>query len=220
MLPMKALLTLSLALITFFPRTVLPASGKELLNEAIKRDSQTKLRNSISGTPERARVIELYSRAIESGQLNKYETNKAFVNRARLYVEEKKCPTAIEDLDKAIGTGYRNALANTLRPYCHHEAGSLDAALKDFDSAITLNPRDPILFRERASILAAQQKYDGAVKDISVSIRLLKPLESADLFVLRGDTFFAKGQYERSVADYMEAIRIKKLREAKTTKHY
>ena len=209
---MRILLTLCLAAVAYFAPAVLAATGKELLNDAIEREKQLRAQDlaRASKTQLRASVIELYSGAIASGQLERRDRNNALVRRARLYADDKNCALAIRDLSDAIDSSYRSSLAYALRAFCYREVGSLEPARKDLDSSIALNPKDPILFRERATILIAQKKYENAEKDISASMKALRPAVSADLYVMRGDVAFAQEKYERAIANYVQAIHVTK----------
>jgi tetratricopeptide (TPR) repeat protein len=209
-LQMKILLTLCFATVTYFPGIALSATGNELLNEAMAQEKNLGAQGSVGNTGARTKVIELYSGALDSGQLSEKDRNNALVSRARLYAQDGKCSLAIRDLDETIGAGNKGARAYALRALCYGQVGSLEAARKDFDRAIAINTRDPILFRERANILTAQKNYESAERDISASMKALKPAESADLYVMRGDLAFAQDKYERAIADYMQAIRVTK----------
>jgi tetratricopeptide (TPR) repeat protein len=45
------------------------------------------------------------------------------------------------DLDKAINTGTKDAIAFDMRGYCRYENKTFDEAIKDFDEAVTKDPK-------------------------------------------------------------------------------
>lgn len=52
------------------------------------------------------------------------------------------------------------------------ELGKARLALKSYDEAISLNPRDPAAFVGRAGVLVVQQRYERAVRDYEEAVRL------------------------------------------------
>lgn len=211
--------TMLASIIAFTQCVVLAASGPELFYEAGTREKQLRSKGAVlGGTPEYSALVESYSKALESGDLSKGERHRALVSRARLYAETGRCSLARNDLDSAIGEGHRTVTGYAVRAYCHVQAGSLEAARRDLDLAISINSKDPILYRERALVSVEQKNYTEAVSDFSRSIDLMKPARSSDLFVMRGDAYFSKSEYEHAIGDYSQAIRVTKENAAKLFK--
>jgi tetratricopeptide (TPR) repeat protein len=81
-----------------------------------------------------------------------------------------------------------------------------DHALKDYDEAIRLNPKNANAFHNRAATWYAKKDYDHALKDYDEAIRL-NPI-FAGSFTNRGNVWGAKKVYDKAIKDYDEAIRL------------
>lgn len=156
---------------------------------------------------DRLRLIESYSRLIDAGDLDTESRNEALFRRARLYLRQSNCPQALSDVDRAINNGYRSAQAYVLRMSCHRRLGKTEEALHDLEMAIEAAPREPMLYRERATLLMSNERFSEALGDLTRSINLLGADQSSDLHTLRGDAYLAAGQYELAIDDYRAAIR-------------
>ena len=66
------------------------------------------------------------------------------VELARYYLKDYK--NAVADLDKAINSGTKDAIAFDMRGYCRYESKNFDEAIKDFDEAIAMDPKLARLF--------------------------------------------------------------------------
>lgn len=159
---------------------------------------------------DRSALMEKYSRAIATSAPGSALQNEALFNRGRLYALQSDCSQAIKDLGRALEAGYRSIAAHMLRAQCHVRLGSLEDARKDMDTAITIAPREALLYRERGMILVKAGAHSAAIHDFSKSIELEKPQESSGLYVMRGDAYFAEEMYEESIQDYESALRVSK----------
>jgi tetratricopeptide (TPR) repeat protein len=194
-----------------FTHTASGKSGAELLAEALREEKAARAGASLfSGPPDYRKIITAYSEALGTGALSKHDEIRALLNRAGLYAELDECPRAIPDLDKAVHLGHRGARAYALRGVCHAKVKSYDAAIKDLDQAVSVAPGDAVLKRERGRLLVEMKDFKRATADFTGAIRLLRPGESADLHILRGDTYQQQGEHQRAIDDYLAAIRLTK----------
>jgi tetratricopeptide (TPR) repeat protein len=92
------------------------------------------------------------------------------------------------------------------RAAAFHLLDDLDAAVKDLDEAIRLDPKDDAFWNNRAMVVFKQGDVERALSDLAEAIRL-KP--SAVSFYNRAGIRSALSQYDQAVADYDAAIRLK-----------
>jgi PQQ-dependent catabolism-associated CXXCW motif protein len=102
--------------------------------------------------------------------------------------------------DRKYAAGYN------IRGNIQHQKGAYDAAIKEYDLAISLDPEYAIAYRNRGLAYHLKRNYDLAIQDYDQAIRL-NPKDS-DAFNGRGSSYFAKADYQRAIEDYGEAIRI------------
>jgi tetratricopeptide (TPR) repeat protein len=69
---------------------------------------------------------------------------------------------------------------------------------------------DATMHWKRAREAKQNQDYDGAVQEISKAIQLSKDRESKDMFIERGDLYFAQGNFEKAILDYVHAVELSK----------
>jgi tetratricopeptide (TPR) repeat protein len=81
-----------------------------------------------------------------------------------------------------------------------------DKAIKDFDEAIRLDPKNDDAFYSRGNAWLAKQEYDKAINDYDEAIRL--DPKYAIAFIGRGNAWRNKKEYDRANKDYDEAIRL------------
>ena len=69
-----------------------------------------------------------------------------------------------------------------------------------------MDPQNANAFRLRGSIFTLRKKYDLAIDDFNIAIRL-EPREASS-FYMRGMTYLGKGQHDRAIEDFDEASRL------------
>lgn len=84
--------------------------------------------------------------------------------------------------------------------------GAHDRAIRDYDEAIRLNPRDYYAYSNRANSLSAKGEYDRAILDYNEAIRL--NARFAEAYNNRANAYRVKGAYKRAIRDVDEAIRL------------
>lgn len=86
-------------------------------------------------------------------------------------LDEKKIREAFVDLDQSL-TLKPSSEALTLRGYGWKRMGDKQKAIKDFDAAIQLNPREALAWRIRGATFASLADYERALANYSESIRI------------------------------------------------
>lgn len=102
--------------------------------------------------------------------------------------------------------GRKLAAAYCIRGNDLTEKGEFDAALKDLNAAIEIEPTYACAFNNRARVYGFKGDYDRAIADYDEAIRLAPGMALA--YNNRGDAFFHKGQLERAIVDFDAAIAI------------
>ncbi len=86
------------------------------------------------------------------------------------------------------------------------DQGDYDRALRDFDTAIRLDPKNARAFGGRGRGRAMRQEYDKAIQDFTEAIRLDPSRGWA--FNDRGFIYLRTGSWSAALADFDEAIRL------------
>ncbi len=84
--------------------------------------------------------------------------------------------------------------------------GDNDKAMKEFDEAIRLDPKQAPHFVMRSAAWSTKKEYDKAIKDLDEAIRL--DPKSVVAFYNRGDAWKQKKEYDKAVKDLDEVIRL------------
>lgn len=108
--------------------------------------------------------------------------------------------TAGDDKPETLAAAYANRAA------AYQAQGRFDLAIKDYDQAVTLKPKDADIHDSRGLCYRALGQYDRAIKDYDQAVALNPKLGPA--FYDRGRAYQIKGQYERAVMDYDLALNL------------
>ncbi len=92
------------------------------------------------------------------------------------------------------------------RAAAFHLQGDLDAAIKDLDEAIRLDPKGHAYWNNRGMLFSEKGDYEHAIKDLDEAIRL-NP-KSARSYSNRAYAYGHSGDVEKAIKDYGEAIRL------------
>lgn len=113
---------------------------------------------------------------------------------------------SIEALSLVIADKPDDPSAYFHRGKSHRECGRTDAALEDFDRAITLDRR-PFYLRERSSLLASCGRHEEALADATEALRLVrdKPMRVPYQYD-RALRLFTLGRNDEAIADCTEAL--------------
>ena len=164
-----------------------------------------------------AEAVSAYDRAIEFGEDNP----DLRANRAITLAMAGKPQDALAALDKVISTGRSASAAERAgwlsdRARLHAALKKPDAAVKDLDEAIKLDPsgRETVeRYFLRARLNNDLGRFDKALDDLN---RVIEQEQGAPdsrkalLFATRGSSHAAKGQFDRALADLDGAISLAK----------
>ena len=128
----------------------------------------------------------------------------AFLLRAYLYQLQSKNALAIKDLDKTIELN-ATVEAHVMRGVAYAFSGDDDAALKDYVTAVRIDPAYGSTYKQRAYIYLRRGRFAEAEADIKEAMRLLPgDLEVqhsfGDVLYYGGKTRAAKRQWEKTCA--------------------
>ncbi len=112
---------------------------------------------------------------------------------------------------EAVRLDPNNAKALSCRGNFYRLLKNYDAALEDLNESIRLFPDDPTSYQIRSRIYKAKEMYDEAIADQSRAIDIYsrEDYQSAYNYFERGELYFLKGDYENTVRDFSEVIRLK-----------
>ena len=88
----------------------------------------------------------------------------------------------------------------------YYEKGKYDLAIKNYNEAIKLNPRDADTYNNRGLAYDALENYNLAIKDYNKAIKL--DSKDADYYNIRGLAFYELEEYDRAIKDYNKAIKL------------
>ncbi|MDR4497770.1 MAG: tetratricopeptide repeat protein [Candidatus Scalindua sp.] len=142
----------------------------------------------------------------ESIRLNPKDAD-AYFGRGYAQYYKGQYDKAIADYDQALKLDPKYTDVYYNRGLAHHKKGLYEKAVADYDQTIKLNP----------NFTAAKQNRDLALKKQSPNIQktiaeytqaIERDPENVDLYIARGDAYFAKGQNDEAIADYTQAIKL------------
>jgi len=117
---------------------------------------------------------------------------------------------ALESYTRAIESGEllgaSLAYVYRIRGDLYYGTGYFDLAIKDFDSALKINPEDEVALNNRGSTWFAKKDYDRALQDYSESLKI-NP-ENGQIYHNRSLILLEQGNYELSIRNSSEAIRL------------
>jgi len=113
----------------------------------------------------------------------------------------------------AVGEQQQSKWVRVRKTCCEHNAPGihLEAYVRqlqaaDFDRLIDINPRRPVAYNGRGSVLLELNQLDRALQDFDKAIEL-NPKEIAP-YNNRGVVFERKGDTERAIAEYRRALEL------------
>jgi tetratricopeptide (TPR) repeat protein len=126
-------------------------------------------------------------------------------------LDAKTAPeAAINACDRLISsrrTGGKNrARAYDYRGTAYYRKGDYDRAIRDYNEAIRLDPKNAALYNNRGFAYHEKGDYDRAMRDYDDAIQLDASLAAA--YVGRGLAYNRKGNYDRAIRELDEAIRL------------
>lgn len=113
------------------------------------------------------------------------------------------CTRVIQYGGAAFG-GVKHAYVN--RGYAYRSTGRCEAALEDFDKAISMRANKAHVIRARGSVLLCLKRYPEALAALNSAIE--KDPDDAWAYLYRGRVYLAQGDRARAQADFDQAIKL------------
>jgi tetratricopeptide (TPR) repeat protein len=136
-------------------------------------------------------AISDYSKVIEL----RPRDPKPFIERGRVYVDGKDYQSAIRDAASAIDMDSSLQEAYSLRGTAVRAMGNLEAALKDFDQAVKLQPSHVNYF-ERGTTYQMMNRHQEAIADFTMVIKIEPDV---------GPPYYSRAKSERAIGDLKRA---------------
>ncbi|MEO8391955.1 MAG: tetratricopeptide repeat protein [Chloroflexota bacterium] len=152
---------------------------------------------------ERDLALQDFSSAIQFGTT---DVLMAYLFRAGIYEGQGTLESAINDYSELIRLAPQPAQYLGYRADLYNKLNQPEKALADYDEAIKLEP-NAFRYGQRGWSYHLLGKDDLAIQDLTQAI-LIDPT-FAQAYENRGDIYQQQGQYDDSVADYSEAIKLK-----------
>jgi tetratricopeptide (TPR) repeat protein len=100
----------------------------------------------------------------------------------------------------------KRAAAYGNRGFAFRQKGDYDQAIRDFDEAVRLNPKDAVVYYDRGVAYGRKGEVDREISDYDEAIRLDPRFAYA--YNNRGVAYRQKGNYDGAMRDYNQAIRL------------
>jgi len=155
--------------------------------------------------------------------LEKVKEAKVYLTRGRTNYENNDYDRAIEEFTKAIRLYPKYSDAYMFSSFAYEGKGDDDRSLADLDQSIKKDEQ-PSSYQLRGEFYERKGNYDKAIEDYCKMISLWeldnyldgesvdrdgkKVLEKATLYSIRGNAYIKKGDLERGIADFEEALRL------------
>ncbi len=119
--------------------------------------------------------------------------------KAEVAARADKGPRAVKANKSDGGTDLFN------RGNAHLRGGRFDKAIRDYDEAIRLDPRNVLAYNNRGNAYVRKGQYEQAFADLNEALRLLP--QWPETWNNRGNAYNQIGRYDDAIADLDEAIR-------------
>jgi tetratricopeptide (TPR) repeat protein len=129
----------------------------------------------------------------------------AHYNRGKEHARGRSWAAALQDYDRAIELGYRDAGSYYARGLAHYENRQYDLAVADYNEVLTRDANNLDALGGRADAYQyGLRDYDRAIADYDA---LLARRETASDFLRRGNAYqYGKQDLDRAMADYDRAL--------------
>ena len=118
------------------------------------------------------RALQLYDRAIRSGDLDPVNLANTLFNRGTLFVDLDILDSAASDFARSLEARPGFALGHRSLAVVHALAGHNAKAITEFGLALLLNPEDATAFNDRGAIHYKLGQLDEAIFDFTAALRL------------------------------------------------
>lgn len=118
-----------------------------------------------------------------------------FLFLGHLYLHRGWLDDAEYALTAALRLDPRLSAAYTALGAVYDRKGLLDLALRNLKQAVALNPSDDVAYLRLAMVLRERGAYDEAIAN---ALRAARIKRSQEVYLVLGDLWFSKGEYENS----------------------
>ncbi len=151
-------------------------------------------------------AIELYTRAIDAGELETKYLAIAFYNRGNAHFARRDYVAALADYDIAVVLAPDYALAHNNRGNAFAALGAYEKSVVAFDAAIRVRPDYALAYKNRGNAHAAAGFLERAIADYDVAAGYAP--DHAKTYNNRGNARFLLGRFAAAMADYEAALEI------------
>ncbi|MBI3710245.1 MAG: tetratricopeptide repeat protein [Proteobacteria bacterium] len=151
-------------------------------------------------------AIQLYTQAIQSGELASELLPGVLNNRGLVFRAAGRLDEAIQDYGRAIDLKPDDASAYNNRGIAYSDKGEIERAIRDYDAAIERDPNFADAHNNRGVAFSTLQRFTRAIQDFARAI-YLNP-SAAAAYANRADAFRQMGETTRALQDYDQAIRL------------
>ena len=150
--------------------------------------------------------LRLYTRAIQSRELNNHFLSIAYYNRGSVHFVARDYRAAITDFDSAtvIRPGYAQAYNNLGNAYVALDA--YQQAVAAYDEAILVKPDYALAYKNRGNAHTGAGFYDRAIADYDLAVGLAPDLAKA--YNNRANAKYFLGRFAAASVDYEAALEI------------
>lgn len=130
---------------------------------------------------------------------------QALGSLARAYLAAERYPEALAQADRLMRLQPKNLSGFYLRGLALRLSGDYDGALEAYDAVLALVPTEAEAMYQKSLVLKAKDDLDGAQKSLEAAVAA-NPMAS-DFRVELGAVYESKGQKEKAVEQYQEALK-------------
>ncbi|MEZ2146275.1 TonB family protein [Bradyrhizobium sp. DN5] len=136
---------------------------------------------------------------------NKESRSRLLARRADAYFDKDDFAHALTDFDEAIANHPGNADAFMRRGFLHWYRLEDDAAFKDFDAALRLDPTPSRLLSRGRRYISLRQ-FDAGIADMTRAIKL--DPRSRDAYADRAWAYSRKKEFDLAISDYDRMLKL------------
>jgi tetratricopeptide (TPR) repeat protein len=132
-----------------------------------------------------------------------------FYKLAEKYQSEKKCVSAITEIDKAIWLDSTKWEYYNIKADCLSKLGQHQEAFLVYTRGINVNPKEMYLYSNRGNLLLSLGKFDHAIQDFTTALQLSKDdTTKLTSYTNRAAAKISKRDFNGAYDDLMSAYKI------------
>jgi tetratricopeptide (TPR) repeat protein len=175
-----------------------PAAAATEIPNIMVLDAQTASRQGDYGT-----ALDLYTRALDSGELNQTMTIAALNGRGLVYYRLRQWLQAIDDFTQALGLKPDNATVLRNRCFAFIELREWGYAIDDCRASAELVPNDPQSADTLGYVYLRQGRYEDAIAHFNGALAIDPNYGPA--YLHRGMAYYSLGNRQQGRDDLLMA---------------